>query len=216
MTEYTKYPYGELRKLILEMFTRPGVNFTDYEVAKALNCNLRSVKSTRWAFLHPEESKAHRERSGKKQSIKRFAARRAFLRKRERELKQELVAAEVTQLPLPLPEPQPEPMPELLPPPPALIDLNDYVGALPQEHLTLKPEGKPVDMVNSPAHYTDGGIETIDYIRAKLSHEEYVGYLRGNIFKYISRMGKKDSMAQDAGKLAWYSQELTNYLKGSA
>jgi hypothetical protein len=71
------------------------------------------------------------------------------------------------------------------------------------------------DMVNSPAHYTDGGIETIDYIRAKLSHEEYVGYLRGNIFKYISRMGKKDSMAQDAGKLAWYSQELTNYLKGS-
>lgn len=205
MTEYTKYPYGELRKLILEMFTRPGVNFTDYEVAKALNCNLRSVKSTRWAFLHPEESKAHRERSGKKQSIKRFAARRAFLRKRERELKQELVAAEVTQLPLPLPEPQPEPYtpPVTLPPPPALIDLNQYIMPKP-------------DMVNSPAHYTDGGIETIDYIRAKLSHEEYVGYLRGNIFKYISRMGKKDSMAQDAGKLAWYSQELTNYLKGSA
>jgi hypothetical protein len=201
MTEYTKYPYGELRKLILEMFTRPGNNFTDDEVAKALNCNLRSVKSTRWAFNHPEESKAHRERSGKKQSIRRSAARRAFLRKRERELKQELeVAKAVAPAPVQLDIFKPEPLP--LPPPPALIDLNEYIMPKP-------------DMVNSPAHYTDGGIETIDYIRAKLSHQEYIGYLRGNIFKYTSRLGKKGDMAQDAGKLAWYSQELTNYLKGS-
>lgn len=199
MTEYTKYPYGELRKLILEMFTRPGVNFTDREVAKALNCNLRSVKSIRWTLLHPEEALQHRERAGKRQSIKRSTARRAALRKRERELKQELEVAKATQLPLPLPEPQPE----LLPSPPALIDLNQYI--VPKS-----------DMVNSPAHYTDGGIETIDYIRAKLSREEYVGYLRGNILKYTSRLGKKGDIAQDAGKLAWYSQELTNYLKGSA
>lgn len=62
------------------------------------------------------------------------------------------------------------------------------------------------DMVNSPPHYTKGGIETIDYIQAKLSPEEYRGYLRGNLLKYASRMGEKDS--DDAGKAAWYAQRL--------
>ena len=62
------------------------------------------------------------------------------------------------------------------------------------------------DMVNSPPHYTKGGIETIDFIKAKLSPEEYRGYLRGNLLKYASRLGDKDS--DDAGKAAWYAQRL--------
>jgi len=67
---------------------------------------------------------------------------------------------------------------------------------------------KRVDMVNHPPHYKVGGIETIEYIKAKLSKEEYRGYLKGNILKYGSRVGYKDSAAQDAGKLAWYAQRL--------
>jgi hypothetical protein len=62
------------------------------------------------------------------------------------------------------------------------------------------------DMVNSPPHYTKGGIETIDFIQAKLSPEEYRGYLRGNLLKYASRLGEKGS--DDAGKAAWYAQRL--------
>jgi len=62
------------------------------------------------------------------------------------------------------------------------------------------------DMVNSPPHYTNGGIETIDFIKAKLSPEEYRGYLRGNLLKYASRMGSKGE--DDAGKAAWYAQRL--------
>jgi hypothetical protein len=62
------------------------------------------------------------------------------------------------------------------------------------------------DMVNSPPHYTKGGIETIDFIQAKLSPEEYRGYLRGNLLKYASRLGEKDS--DDAGKASWYAQRL--------
>ena len=62
------------------------------------------------------------------------------------------------------------------------------------------------DMVNSPPHYTKGGIETIDFIQAKLSPEEYRGYLRGNLLKYASRLGDKGS--DDAGKAAWYAQRL--------
>ena len=65
-----------------------------------------------------------------------------------------------------------------------------------------------VDMVNSPPHYKHGGIETIDFIKAKLTQEEYRGYLKGNVLKYASRAGHKGNAAEDAGKLAWYAQRL--------
>lgn len=64
------------------------------------------------------------------------------------------------------------------------------------------------DKVNSPAHYTAGGIETIDFIKAKLTKEQYEGYLLGNIIKYSSRIGLKGEAKVDAGKLHWYTREL--------
>ena len=41
------------------------------------------------------------------------------------------------------------------------------------------------DMVNSPPHYGTGSIECIEYIEDFLTDEEYIGYLRGNIAKYL-------------------------------
>ena len=52
------------------------------------------------------------------------------------------------------------------------------------------------DAIN-PDHYKVGGIEAIDYVKAKLSPEEYRGYLRGNALKYLSRAGHKDEAAQE-------------------
>ncbi len=77
----------------------------------------------------------------------------------------------------------------------------------PMNPLFWNPSSKP-DMVNSPPHYTAGGIETIDYIKAKLTAEEFRGYLKGSCLKYSSRLGKKDALEQDAGKLAWYANKL--------
>ncbi len=68
------------------------------------------------------------------------------------------------------------------------------------------------DMVNSPPHYTTGGIETIDFIKSKLTHEEYLGYLRGSALKYLSRLGKKGDSASDAGKAVWYANKLQENL----
>jgi hypothetical protein len=68
------------------------------------------------------------------------------------------------------------------------------------------------DPVNHPAHYTHGGIETIDFIQAKLTPEEFRGYLKGNILKYGSRLGHKDNDMQDAGKLNWYTNKLRSVL----
>ena len=60
------------------------------------------------------------------------------------------------------------------------------------------------DMVNAPPHYTSGGIETIDYLAAKLSPAEFQGYCRGNALKYISRAGMKDATRQEIEKAIWY------------
>ena len=61
------------------------------------------------------------------------------------------------------------------------------------------------DPVNHPSHYTDGGIETIDFIEAK-----QLPYHLGNAVKYISRSGKKDDAIQDLKKAQWY---LDRYIK---
>ena len=60
--------------------------------------------------------------------------------------------------------------------------------------------------VNSPSHYTSGGIEAIDYIQAKLGDDGCVSYCLGNVLKYVSRAGKKDISAEteDLKKAQWY------------
>jgi hypothetical protein len=63
------------------------------------------------------------------------------------------------------------------------------------------------DAIN-PDHYKIGGIEAIDYVQAKLSPEEYRGYLRGNALKYLSRAGHKDDAAQDYKKAQWFIERL--------
>jgi len=73
-------------------------------------------------------------------------------------------------------------------------------------HITM--EEPKVDMVNSPPHYKVGGIEVIDFIKAKLTPDEFRGYLQGNILKYSSRVGYKGDASEDVGKLIWYANKL--------
>lgn len=68
-----------------------------------------------------------------------------------------------------------------------------------------------VDNVNSPSHYGQGKIEAIDYIKDSLTKEEYIGYLRGNIAKYLHRWRYKNGL-EDLKKaqvyLGWLIQEV--------
>lgn len=66
------------------------------------------------------------------------------------------------------------------------------------------------EQVNSPDHYTAGGIEVIDYLKAKLTPEEYRGFLRGNALKYLSRAGLKGGALTDYRKGMWYLEQLVN------
>ena len=65
-------------------------------------------------------------------------------------------------------------------------------------------EEKP-DMVNHPKHYTSGtlGIEVIDTMEMCSTEEEFMGYLRCNALKYISRFENKNGL-EDVKKCAWY------------
>lgn len=80
------------------------------------------------------------------------------------------------------------------------------------EHYRQAEEAEKHAAVNHPSHYVDGGIDTIDFIEAKLTKEEFIGYLKGNAIKYASRIGKKDEADVDAGKMAWYAVKLRDTL----
>lgn len=67
------------------------------------------------------------------------------------------------------------------------------------------------DNVNHPAHYNTGNIEVINYIKDKLSYDEFTGYLTGNILKYISRYKHKNGI-EDLKKAQWYLNYLINYM----
>ena len=65
------------------------------------------------------------------------------------------------------------------------------------------------DIVN-PTHYNSNTIETIDLIKNSMELEEYRGYLKGNIFKYVSRYRYKDkeNPLKDLMKADWYLNKL--------
>jgi hypothetical protein len=63
------------------------------------------------------------------------------------------------------------------------------------------------DPVNNPSHYTSGGIETIDYLKAKMNQDQFEGFLIGNILKYVSRQSLKNGL-EDLQKANWYLNKL--------
>ena len=70
------------------------------------------------------------------------------------------------------------------------------------------------DDVNHPEHYTVGGIETIDILKAKLTAEEFKGFLKGNVIKYLCRANHKGKATQDIEKAQWYTNKLVEVDRG--
>ena len=68
------------------------------------------------------------------------------------------------------------------------------------------------DTVHKPEHYNNGGMECIDAIRGMLTHDEYIGYLRGNALKYQWRFRYKGKPVEDLRKASWYEERLITYM----
>lgn len=86
-----------------------------------------------------------------------------------------------------------------------------YPASLIEQHLVDDTEQ---DNVNSPSHYTKGGIECIDAIEASMTREAFLGYLKGNVQKYIFRYESKSKPVEDLKKAQWYLNKLISKLEG--
>ena len=76
-----------------------------------------------------------------------------------------------------------------------------------------KYKAELVAAVNSPQHYTQGNMETIDMIKESLTEEEFSGYLKGNILKYVCRYKHKGMPLKDLMKSQWYLEKLVKEQK---
>ena len=68
------------------------------------------------------------------------------------------------------------------------------------------------DPVNHPPHYKTGEIECIDAIKASMSDEQFIGYLKGNVQKYVWRMSYKGRPVEDLRKARWYLDKMIEEL----
>lgn len=65
-------------------------------------------------------------------------------------------------------------------------------------------------VTGSASHYQDiiPGYEYMDIMEHILGYEGVCAHLKGQIYKYMMRMGRKDSALQEATKVSWYSERL--------
>lgn len=69
----------------------------------------------------------------------------------------------------------------------------------------------PVDMVNHPPHYQQGGMEVIDVLQVFFPEDP----LLWQVGKYIMRAGKKGDIVEDLEKAAWYLARRIEELKNA-
>jgi hypothetical protein len=72
------------------------------------------------------------------------------------------------------------------------------------------------DMVNHPPHYNHNrlGIECIKAIEASMTEDAFMGYLKGNIMKYLWRYEYKNQ-GEDLLKAQWYLNKLIDVKNGN-
>tara|TARA_A100001391_G_scaffold182770_2_gene149539 strand:+ start:767 stop:1072 length:306 start_codon:yes stop_codon:yes gene_type:complete len=87
-------------------------------------------------------------------------------------------------------------------------EVGDIVRKQAQEQSDHK---QTLDMVNSPPHYNNSGIECIEAIKA-MTDKGFQYYLQGNIMKYLWRYRYKNGV-EDLEKAQWYLNELIDELK---
>lgn len=54
-------------------------------------------------------------------------------------------------------------------------------------------------LIDKSTHYR-GNIDTIEFMRDKLTDDQFTGYLIGNIYKYLSRYDKKGNAYENLNK----------------
>ena len=68
--------------------------------------------------------------------------------------------------------------------------------------------------INHPKHYTTSKIECIEAMESQMSREQFTGYLKGCVIKYIWRYEKKNNRIEDLEKANWYLDRLIKFESG--
>lgn len=66
---------------------------------------------------------------------------------------------------------------------------------------------------SSNPHY-ETSVQPIEFMQANMTHEEFIGFLKGNIIKYTARCGKKDDVDKEVAKIIEYAKWLAKAYKG--
>ena len=84
----------------------------------------------------------------------------------------------------------------------------------PQVGKLFHPSDAPQEScpVENPDHYNTGSIEAIEAIRASMPSEQFFGYLKGNVMKYLWRYDYKEKPIEDLRKADWYLNRLIDAL----
>ena len=77
-----------------------------------------------------------------------------------------------------------------------------------------KIEAQADDPVNHPGHYTKGGIECLDAIRASMTNDGFLDFLKGQIIKYVWRYQHKGKPLEDLQKARFYLNRMIDILEG--
>ncbi len=87
--------------------------------------------------------------------------------------------------------------------------------AMAQSDVKQRWPKQKVDMVNSPPHYNQTGIECIHAISAATG-DGFKHYLQGNIMKYLWRFDYKEKPLEDLKKAQWYLDKLIEEVMADA
>lgn len=88
---------------------------------------------------------------------------------------------------------------------------NAQVNADFDEQYKLYKEGEHMKNANEyqigGSHYKDMAVQPWDVMQSVMTHEEFVGFLKGNVIKYSMRQGKKEG-TDDGAKAMHYLAKL--------
>ena len=90
-----------------------------------------------------------------------------------------------------------------------VLDLTKEETAFLIERLKKPFQAKKTenDVINKPLHYHKGGIDVLAFAKMKLPPDQYKGFCRINVLKYVTRYDLKGGI-EDLEKARFYLNEL--------
>ena len=95
---------------------------------------------------------------------------------------------------------------------------NNAIGSLQYENAKLRKENKRLkernDELEEPVYYNSNGLSPNQaFEQGLISNEEFIGFIKGNVVKYVVRCGKKGNPIDDIDKAISYLQLLKKIMR---